>query len=148
MPRFAASGRTTNAPTALLPGCSLYATAGVAPQIVEIGMWNTTATACEVGLVRISTAGTQGAAISVLPEDHTEQTAIATPKQSHTSTGPTITAGLLRQASLGAAIGSGVIWTWPENYPLAIAAATTNGIGITCPTGTGQILSFYICWIE
>lgn len=148
MPRFSAAGRTTNAPTALLPGCSLYATAAVMPQIVEIGVFNTTATSCEVGVVRLSSVATVGAAISVLPVDHPEQAAVATPKQSHTSTGPTITAGLIRENTLGAAIGYGVIWTWPENCPLAIAAATTNGIGITCPTGTGQILSFYIDWLE
>jgi hypothetical protein len=132
----------------LLPACSLYATAAVSPQIVEIGLFNTTATACSVAVIRLSTTGTQGAAISTLPEDHTEQTAVSTPKQSHTSTGPTITAGLIRQASLGAAIGSGVIWTWPDNHLLSIAAATTNGVGITCPSGTGQILDFYIVWLE
>jgi hypothetical protein len=114
---------------------------------VEIGVFNTTATACVVALQSFTTTGTQGSAISVLPSFDLEQAATATPKNGHT-VGPTITSGVHRQASLGAAIGSGVIWTWPDNGPLEIAAATTNGAGITCPTGTGQVLDFYICWLE
>ncbi len=147
MPRFSAGGRSTIAPSATLPCASLYATAAVRPSIVEIAVFNTTATALAVALQRLSTAGTQGTAISIVAEDAPEQTAVATPKNGHT-VGPTITAGVLRQASLGAAIGSGVIWTWPDNHPLEIAAATTNGVGITCPTGTGQVLDFYFTWIE
>jgi hypothetical protein len=125
----------------------LYATAAVRPGIVEIGLFNTTATALAVAVQRLTTTGTQGTAISVIPDDQVEQAAVSTPKNGHT-VAPTITAGVLRQASLGAAIGSGVIWTWPDNAPLRIAAATTNGVGITIPTGTGQILDFYIAWIE
>jgi hypothetical protein len=147
MPRFSAGGRATIAGTNLLPLASLYATAAVRPQIVEIGLFNTTSTAVAVALQRLTTTGTQGTAISVIPEDQPEQTAVATPKNGHT-VGPTITSGVLRQASLGAAVGSGVIWTWPDNHALAIAAATTNGIGITIPTGTGQVLDFSITWIE
>lgn len=147
MARYSAGGRSTIAASSTLPCASLYATAGVRPGIVEVGIFNTTSTALVVALQRLSTTGTQGTAISVLPDDQVEQSAVATPKNGHT-VGPTITSGVLRQASLGAAVGSGVIWTWPDNAPLRIAAATTNGVGITCPTGTGQVVDFYIAWLE
>lgn len=147
MARFSAGGRATIAGSSTLPLASLYATAGVRPGIVEIGVFNTTATALAVALQRLTTTGTQGTAIAVIPEDNVELTAISTPKNGHT-VGPTITTGVIRQASLGAAIGAGVIWTWPDNAPLRIAAATTNGVGITVPTGTGQVLDFSITWVE
>lgn len=147
MPRFSAGGRATIAGTNLLPLASIYATAACGPQIIEIGVFNSTAVACVVALQRLSTTGTTGTAISTLPEDSPEQAAVATPKNGHT-VGPTITAGVIRQVDLGAQIGAGVIWTWPDSHPLKIIAATTNGIGITIPTGTGQILDFYFVWIE
>ena len=147
MARFSAGGRSTIAATSTLPCFSLYATAGVRARVVEVGVFNTTSTAAVVALQRFSTAGTQGTAITVVPEFDVEQAATATPKNGHT-VGPTITAGVARQASLGAAVGSGVIWTWPETGPMEIAAATGNGVGITCPTGTGQIVDFYIVWLE
>lgn len=147
MARFSAGGRATIAGSSTLPLASLYATAAMAPRIVEIGVFNTTATALAVALQRLTTTGTQGSAIAALPEDQPDQAAVATAKNGHT-VGPTITTGVLRQASLGAAIGAGVIWTWPDTAPLRIAAATTNGIGITIPTGTGQVLDFSITWLE
>lgn len=147
MARFSAGGRSTIAATSSLPLASLYATAAVRPRIVEVGIFNTTSTAFVAALQRLSTTGTQGTAISVIPVFDVEQSATATPKNGHT-VGPTITSGVIKQASLGAAVGAGVIWTWPDSSPLEIAAATTNGVGITCPTGTGQIVDFYIDWLE
>ena len=53
----------------------------------------------------------------------------------------------LRQASLAAAIGSGVIWTFGDSG-IVVPPGTANGIGIICPTGTGQILDYYFDWDE
>ena len=63
----------------------------------------------------------------------------------HTADGGT--GQVIRQASLGAAIGSGVIWTFGD-AGLVIVLGTANGIGIHCPTGTGQICDYYIDWDE
>ena len=62
------------------------------------------------------------------------------------STDATI-AAVVRQASLGAAIGSGVIWTFGENG-LYRPEGTGNGVVITCPTGTAQFLDFYFVFDE
>lgn len=146
MSRFAIAGRTTIVGTSALPNVSLYATAGVRPAIAEIGLFNTTTTACNVALQRLTTTGTQGTGVTVTREDDPDQTPLATPFNGHT-VGPTITTGFIREADLGAAIGSGVIWTFGPKG-LVVPAATTQGIGVTVPNGTGQILTFYIAWDE
>ncbi len=143
MARFAVSGRATIAGTAALPLVSLYGTAAVRPTVVEVGVWNTTAVAVCVALVRLSTTGTQGAGLTEVPEDSPSHPAVATGFAGHTA-GPTI-GGELRRATLGAAVGSGVIWTFQG---VELSEATTNGIGLIVPTGTGQILDYSIAWSE
>jgi len=147
MPRYAASTRTTGVGSTTLPFVSLYATAAVRPQLVEVGIFNTTATAFVVALARLSSIGTVGAAIAVDGANMPEQPGVSTPFQAHTGTPPTI-GKEHRRATLGAAVGSGVIWTWPSEAAIEIPAATTNGICLYCPTGTGQIVDFYFVWIE
>lgn len=138
------AGRSSAAPTALR-GPSLYATAAVMPRILEIGVFNTTTTACAIGLVRATTNGTPGTALTEVSETDTSQTPVATAFNNH---GADQTVGAaFRQASLGAAIGAGVIWTFSDQG-VYIPAATTNGIVIFCPTGTGQVVDFYIVWRE
>lgn len=146
MARFSVSGRATIAGTSALPVVSLYATAGIRPGIVEVGLFNTTTTAATFALVRLSTTGTQGTGLTETCDDMPEQTAVATAFAGHTA-GPTI-GGEHRRATLGAAAGSGVIWTWPPDASLRIAAATTNGIGVIVPTGTGQVVDYHLTWIE
>jgi len=65
----------------------------------------------------------------------------------HSSTGPTITGGFYATATLGAAAGAGIIWTFGERGIL-IPKGTGNGVGIVVATGTGQILDWYIIWDE
>lgn len=146
MARFSVSGRATIAGTSALPLVSLYATAAVRPRIVEIGLWNTTATAVTVALNRLTTTGTQGAGLTEDCDDMPEQSAVATAFAGHT-VGPTIGAEK-RRATLGAAIGSGVIWTWPEHSPLVVPDGTANGVGAIIPTGTGQVLDYSFTWVE
>ena len=146
MARFAISGRTTIVGTNLLPNVSLYATAAVRPRIVEIGLFNTSVTAVEVSVNRLTTAGTPGTGLTEVPLDSPLHGAVATGFAGHT-VGPTI-GGELRRAVLGAAAGSGVVWTWPPDSCLEIPEATTNGIGVIVPTGTGQTLAYYIEWLE
>src|SRR3954469_20414019 len=110
MARFSAAWRTTGAGSTTLPIGGLMSVAGCRPRLVEVGVFNTTATACAVALRRVTAAGTSGATQSVVYESDPSQTALATPKDTWT-VAPTFVAGNLRVASLGAAIGSGVIWT-------------------------------------
>jgi hypothetical protein len=126
-------------------GPSVYATAGVKPRIREIGVFNTTATACSVAVKRATATGTQGAALVELCEDDDSHTVAATGFNTHTA--DATVAGGGRRASLGAAIGAGVIFTFGDNG-FVLDNATTSGVVITCPDGTGQHLDFYIVWDE
>jgi hypothetical protein len=142
MARCAAAGRASAIPTTLR-GPNLYGTAGVRPKIREVGIFNTTATGVAVALARASAVGTKGAAITPVCLTDPTHTAVATVANTHTADA---TVGApVRYASLGAAIGSGVIFTFAE---FEIDSATTSGLVIICPTGTAQILDFYFEWEE
>lgn len=146
MAKFTISGRATIAGTSALPLVSLYATAAVRPRIVEVSLWNTTNTDLTVALNRLSTTGTQGAGLTEVPEDVPEHVALATGFAGHT-VGPTV-GGEIRRARMAGVIGTGVFWTWSETAPLSISPATTNGIGVLIPSGTGQVLDYSVSWLE
>jgi hypothetical protein len=67
--------------------------------------------------------------------------ALATPKDTWT-VAPTFSTGNLRVASLGAAVGSGIIWTFGGgggSNGLVIPNTTGDGIVLSVLAGTGQI---------
>lgn len=144
MAHVSVATRTSAVPTAAR-GPSLYATTAVRPQIIEIGVWNTTAVACAVAINRATATGTQGAGLTEVCTSDDSATIVATAFNTHTADATVGSA--IRQASLGAAVGSGVIWTWQPGE-FIIDNLTTAGVVITCPTGTGQHLDFYITWKE
>jgi hypothetical protein len=144
MARCAVATRTSAVPTAVR-GPSVYATTGVKPRIREIGVFNTTTTACAVGVVRATATGTQGATLTEVCLDDDSHGIIATGFNTHTA--DATVGACVRQATLGAAAGAGVIWTFGADG-LVLDNATTAGIVIICPTGTGQHLDFYIEWEE
>jgi hypothetical protein len=143
---YVGGARTTNAPTATLPGISLYAAAAVNFSLLEIGISNSTAVACVVGLCRLTTAATQGTDITEASLGQGGVANTCTMKQSHTSTGPTLI-DLGYRWNLGAQIGSGIIWTF-LNGEVEVNIGTGNGVGVYCPVGTGQIVDVYMKWYE
>ena len=145
MPRVAAGDRTSAVCTTLR-GPSVYATASSgALWLLEVGVFNTTTTAVAVGLSPATAAGTVGAGLTEVCEEDTSYAILGTAFNTHT-VDATLT-GEVRQDSLGASIGSGVIWTF-GGRGLLIPEGTANGAVITCPTGTGQHLDFYFVWEE
>ncbi len=144
MPRYS-GGALTSAGSTTLPLMALTGGTTVRPKIVEIGVSNTTATAVALKLCRISTAGTPGSTIT--PEKVTDPEGaanVAVLKQTYTSTGPTIT-DLGYRCQLGAAIGSGWVWTFSG---LAVPATANAGIGVVVENGTGQACQIYVVWDE
>ena len=142
--RHSIAGRSTIAGTTVRGLFSLYATASVGAKVREVGVFNTTTTAVAVALVRFTSTGTQGAALTEADYDAANP-AICTGFAGHTADA---TVGqLFRQISLGAAIGSGVIWTFGDSGIL-IPVGTANGIGIIIPTGTGQICDYHLDFDE
>lgn len=145
MARYVIAGRSTVAPTSLRALASLFSTASIIGKIREVGIFNTTNTACAVALVRFTNATGVGAGLTESKYDPQSATASCTGFAGHTADGAV--GETLRQGSLGAAIGSGVIWTFGDTG-LVLPVGTANGIGIICPTGTGQICDYCIDWDE
>jgi hypothetical protein len=145
MARFSIAGRSTVAGTTVRAVASLFSVASRTLKVREVGVFNTTATAVAVALCRFTAATNVGAGLTEVAYDEAGPANNGTGFAGHTGDG---TVGSnIRYASLGAAVGSGVIWTFGDTG-LIIAAGTANGIGIICPTGTGQILDFYLDWDE
>lgn len=145
MARFAVAGRSTVVGTTVRAVASLFAVASRTVKLREVGVFNSTAVAVAVALCRFTNATGVGAGLTEVLYDEAGPANNATGFAGHTADGAV--GSNFRYASLGAAIGSGVIWTFGDTGIL-VAAGTANGVGIICPTGTGQILDYYIDWDE
>jgi len=142
MARVANAYRTTGAGSATLPSTSIYPLGTGDVWLVEVGITNTTVTAYEVSLARLTSAGTQGAAAGAwtYEEGANNLTAKVSAVQAHTvapGLGPEV-----RRASIGASIGSGVIFTF-GGRGLLIPSGTANGLGLITISGTGQLADVY-----
>lgn len=147
MARFSASWKTNGAGSSTLPIGSVFATSGVRPRLVEVGVFNTTSTAVELQLMRFTAVGTPGSTITAAYEDDNSQSAITTAKDTHT-VAPTKGA-VIRQFTLAAVVGSGLIFTFGggKTSGLVIPNTTGDGIGLI-PVGTGQICNVSFTWDE
>jgi len=146
MARFSTGGRT-GAGSTTLPIISLYSGgANNLPKIREIGVTNTTTTAVAIKLIRLTTTGTQGTGLTETGHDGSGASAVAAGFNTH-SGAPTLGGDLGYNATLGAAAGAGVIWTFGDTG-LVVPAGTTQGVGVLVATGTGQVCDAYIVWDE
>lgn len=145
MARFSIAGRSTVAGTTLRAVASLFAVASRTLKVREVGVFNTTSTAVAVALVRFTNATGVGAGLTEVAYDEAGPAPNGTGFAGHTADGAV--GSPIRYAPLGAAIGSGVIWTFGDTG-IIVAAGTANGIGVICPTGTGQVLDYYFDWDE
>lgn len=145
MARYSIAGRSTVVGTSARAIASLFAPAGSNGRLVSVAIFNTTAVAVAAALVRFTNATNVGAGLTEAEYDEAAPPPLCTGFAGHTGDGGT--GQVLEQCSLGAAIGSGVIWTFGDGG-IVIAAGTANGIGVTCPVGTGQILDYTLTWTE
>ena len=141
------AGGLTSAGSTTLPVVALVGSASVKARILEVGVFNTTSTAVALKFCRLSTAGTPGSTLTADQGDDTNpETNVALLKNTYSSTAPTTTDLGLR-AVLGAAIGSGFVWTFADGE-LCTAVAANAGVGILVENGTGQALQTYWKWHE
>ena len=140
-------GVLTGVGSAILPLISIYAGANGGGTIREIGLFNNTSVAVDVVLRRLTTAGTKPAALTEQKQQPNAGPALCTVHSTHT-VGPTLPAGDLGyRASLGAAIGAAVIWTFGDDG-LVLTVGVVNGIGVLIENGSGQPIQGYIVWDE
>jgi hypothetical protein len=145
MPRYCHASRSTVVGTNARAMLSIFGTTTVRPVLREVGVFNTTVNAVNVALVRFTNATGVGTGLTEAPEDPAATAAVATVFAGHTADGGV--GNVLRTASLGAAIGSGVIWTFGANG-IIINQATADGVGVYTPNGTGQICDITFVWDE
>jgi len=98
-------------------------------------------------LMRLAAIGTQGAGQAEAKHDPASASAGCTAFTTHAADPTSGAIDLGYRIVLGAAIGSGIIWTFGDSG-LVIPVGTTNGIGIIVATGTGQICDAYMVWDE
>lgn len=145
MKRFTAGTTSSGAGTAARPIGSLFAIASRDGYLREVGLFNTTTTSLIVRLARCTAAGTPGTGLTEEEWDTGHEAQALTAFDTHTADA-TVSAGNIRIARIAGTVGSGVIWTF-EHPGIYIPAGTGNGIGIV-PSGTGQILDWYMDWTE
>lgn len=124
---------------------SLYGVANNGCKLVEVGVFNTTATALAIALARFTNATNVGAGQTEGEYDEDMNAPSCTIFAGHTGDGGV--GQILTQATLGAFVGASVIWTF-GNGGISIQPGTANGLGILVPTGTGQICDLYMVWDE
>lgn len=144
--RCSVAGLSTVAGTSLRAVASVFGTAAKGFRLRECGVTNTTSTAVYVALVRFTNATGVGAALTEVQYD-AEHDPVPTATGFAGHTGDGAVGSPIRYWELGAVVGSGVIWTFGD-AGICVNIGTANGIGIICPSGTGQILTYYYDWEE
>lgn len=146
MAKHSVAGRSTVVPTNLRAGFSIFSAASYTGVIREIGVYSTVNTHCTLALARFSSATNVGAGLMEtqwgLHKPPTNMTVFA----GHTGDGgpwAVTSYSYIRQAMLPAAIGGGHVWPFGDEG-LTCPIGATNGFGVVCSTGTGQIFDFYI----
>ena len=143
----AVAGLTTSAGSTTLPLCALVGGTGGRIRITEIGVFNTTSTAVNLVLCRLSTAGTPGtAATSRLTDQGDGATAVGALRNTYTGTAPTTTE-LGIGFPLPAAVGAGLIMTFPDDT-LTIDKVANSAIGLLVESGAGQACRVWFRWAE
>ncbi len=145
MARYSFGMRGTVVGTAARAMMSLFCSASGNAKLVEVGVYNTTAVALAIALARFTAATNVGAGQTEGEYDTDGNPPLSTIFAGHTGDG---TVGqILKQATLGAYVGAGVIWTF-GNGGIVIPSGTANGIGVIVPTGTGQLCDLEFIWDE
>jgi hypothetical protein len=145
MARYAIAGRSTLVGTTARAVASIFAIASRTVKVRQISVCNTTSTAVAVAICRFTNATGVGAGLTEVLYDEASPAPNATGFAAHTADGAV--GSNIDYVSLGAAVGSGWVFTYGDTGIL-VAAGTANGLGIICPTGTGQILDYSIHWDE
>lgn len=143
-----AGATMTGVGSTTLPAQALVSSATNRLELVEISIVNTTAIACVWKLMKISTAGTPGTALTSCAHD-VGDTTTGVVRQAYTSTAPTAGLDYGYRFRIPATIGSGVIR--PLNaggVGLVIPATAAAAIGLFIESGTGQICDVDWTWIE
>ena len=145
MARYTFGMRGTVVGTSARAMMSIFAVASRAGYLREVAVFNTSSTALAIALARFTAATNVGAGQAEGKYSNLAADPQCTVFAGHTGDG---TVGqILRQATLGAFVGAGVIWTFADKG-IEFGPGTAEGLGIIVPTGTGQTCDLYFDWEE
>jgi hypothetical protein len=144
MATHAVSLRTTGAGSSTLPVASLFAAAATGFYLLEAHIFNTTATAVTMRLMRATAQGTPGAGLTETEDDEDGAPPLCTAFDTHT-VAPTL-GDERRRVTLPGAVGAGMVWTF-EPRTFRVKPGTGNGV-VLIPSGTGQIVDAVLVWEE
>lgn len=116
-------GLNTTVSTNGAPSYDAQAASGNNPKVMEFGLSNGASTQCTYGIGRSANTPTQSSTTTVVPENYSDPTGKTTVAVTW-SVAPTIPAPFARRVFLIAAIGAGVIFTFPRGYTLQAAASS------------------------
>ena len=138
MARTANAYRTTGVGSATLPTTSIYSLGTGDCWLVEVWVTNTTTTAFQISLARLTAAGTQGAAAGAVTyeEGATNLTAKWAAVQAHTA--GTVLGAEVRRTTCGASAGSAAIFTF-GGRGLLLPSGTANGLGLIAISTAAQL---------
>lgn len=124
---FSLSQRTT-ATTSGSTAIELIAGTNNAYSLKEVGITLAAATASAIGYGSPQAKGTTPTSVVVLAEDGGNTTAGASSSAISWATSPTIPTNFFRRVSLPAAIGAGIVWTFPRgiNVLKTVTTVLTN----------------------
>lgn len=109
-------------------------------RIWEIGVFATTAVSGSVGLIRPSAVGATFTSTGTgQPEDNVSGAGVAVIDTAAT-TAPTIGTTYMRQATLPATIGAGIVWTFPNG--LVVPVSSSMAIWQTSAAAVGYAVYF------
>jgi hypothetical protein len=147
MARYSTGAKTTSGGSTSLPLLSLYAGANAGGTLRGVSITNTTSSAWDAKLVRLTSTGTQGAGLT---EARHNTNALATSNcggfNTH-SANPSLGDDLGYRWTIGAAVGAGVIETFGD-AGIVIPVGVANGIGVIVENGVGAISQIYFVWDE
>jgi hypothetical protein len=146
MAKYTISGRSTVVGTNARAQFSLFGIASRVGKIVECGLFNTSTSAVNLALARWTAATNVGTGLTEVKMDEQAPDAELTGFAGHTGDGTV--GNVVRQCTLGAAAGAGIIWTFAQDNALIVTAGTANGVGPYVPNGTGQTTDYHLDWLE
>lgn len=126
--RFEAGNVTSLATaTANAPLCAIRAPATERCALRELGITLVAATSTLLGLVRATTVSVTPGTTIAGQNKNPGSPASGTLLVSSWATAPVIPTNYFRQVALPAAIGAGVIWSWPADDPLVVGTGAAIG---------------------
>jgi len=145
MPRYAVSV-VTPAAAAGAAYATVHTAAGARARIQEIHAFTTAATASRIAIGRKNNTPVATTSVLGQAEDPADVAAV-TNVDTAWSTAPTLPAQFLRRGSLVAAIGAGVMWTWPFGKELVIPVSDWLIIW-NDGAAAGSALALTVVWDE